>query len=71
MRMADLARSTTAWWNRSPLVQLEHDNYHHQSGSNIDVHLLKEPLKQMTMINMILAVTPSTPRLVRRNAETF
>ena len=25
----------------------------------------------MTMINKILAVTPSTPRLVRRNAETF
>ena len=37
----------------------------------VDAHLLKEPLKQMTRISMILAVTPSTPRLVRRNAETF
>ena len=41
------------------------------SPGTYNLHLLKEPLKQMTMINKILAVTPSTPRLVRRNAETF
>ena len=51
-------------------------NYHYtissdlQKTDRLDIHLLNDPLKQMTRMRTMLAATPRMPRLVSRKADT-
>ena len=70
-------------WQTWPDPQLPDETVIHSSNCNMKIlfyfqfspvyfsFLLKDPLKQMTIMSIMLAVTPRIPRLVSRKAETF